>query len=203
VLTAAHCVSDLKREQIAVSFALQAGRVLQPKRVALHPTADIALLELDDYRFKPPMVPLECVRQFQRPGTDYVAYGFPEHSTIDGTRPTARLFKGHVQRILFHESTVLPYRYGALELSVGCPSGLSGGPILDAKAHHVIGIAAENLESSTVRHDIMEHNEDGRETREYHESILTYSIAVSIGSIFEWLDQEVPPTVRDAAAATD
>lgn len=61
-------------------------------------------------------------------GDDFIAFGFPE-DTINGIAgvPTARVFKGHVQRLFNLEGGGTL----AAEMSVPAPAGLSGSPVVD------------------------------------------------------------------------
>ena len=98
-------------------------------------------------------------------GDDYAAFGYPEDVAADTPGPTPRLFTGHFQRFFDH-SSYAGYNYRAGEMSLPAPAGLSGGPVFRRQAPvMVMGLVAENFESSTTLHAVEEITEEGRERR--------------------------------------
>ncbi|MCA1702320.1 MAG: serine protease [Actinobacteria bacterium] len=134
VITAAHCIGDLDAEKLYVRPAnvIVLNKPGEPqthavrvREVVRHPDADVAILRLgiQEWVIEPfwNAVPAHGL------GEDLFAYGYPENVRSDDRQPTARLFKGYVQRVYWHTSHA-GYRYVALELDFACPAGLSGDP---------------------------------------------------------------------------
>jgi hypothetical protein len=128
-------------------------------------------------------------------GADFIAYGFPEdhpHPESVQRVPTARLFKGHVQRSMQYMRG--PYSYFASEVSIPMRTGLSGGPLFPVRdRNRVIGLACENVQSTTYvgRSAVIER--DGVIERVTERDVVQYGIALLLHPIADWLDAEVPP----------
>lgn len=189
-LTAAHCVGDLSADKLMVTVPRipAVGRVASIDR---HPTADVAVLTLDE-----DMAGVETfwsVAANYVLGEDFLAFGYPESIFgLDSREPTPRLLKGSYQRFFDHES-YLGFRYFAGELSMGCPAGLSGGPLFRQGAHVIVtGLATENLESTTVLESVEEITEGDTTTAMRYRKVITYGVAVMLDRLAEWLDQHVP-----------
>jgi hypothetical protein len=114
-LTAAHCIATSSTEKFAVLTPWD-GVYSLVEDVFRHPEADLAVIRLvGDGRDT--VEHLTALRQVDGIGGDYYAYGYPEDSIgPNAGTPTVRLFKGHLQRALLHESH-MGYKYLAMELS--------------------------------------------------------------------------------------
>lgn len=193
VLTAAHCIGKLRKEELATISLGRRGLLVRPViEIIKHPNADIAVLQLaeDESDVSEPF--WDCVGNFHL-GEDFVAYGFPEDIFGEDVRkPTPRLFKGSFQRFMQHES-FMGYHYLAGELSIGCPAGLSGGPLFRPGAPQMLtGIVVENLESTTLLHSVEEIQKDGVIVRVRNQRVISYGVALMLEPIKPWLDIVVP-----------
>jgi hypothetical protein len=123
-------------------------------------------------------------------GDDFLAIGFP--ASVEGSppkpRPTPRLFKGHFQRIFEHESD-FGFSYLAGELSMPAPHGLSGGPVFSLQRGRVLGVVAENLETTNLRHSQETVEEDGSTTRVERLGVINYGICVMVQAIEAWAEE--------------
>jgi hypothetical protein len=158
VVTAAHCLGDVPTNNLYVRMPriIVVNRPDEPQMNALlvdevvrHPEADVAILRI-------PSVMEGVGEPFWKAlptvglGEDFFAFGYPENVRTDQREPTARLFKGYVQRLIYGIESHMGYRYTALEMDFPCPAGLSGGPLFRPDAPQmVIGVATENFESTT------------------------------------------------------
>lgn len=189
-VTAAHCVGDLEPDRLVVLVP----HVLGPTRVVSvekHPTADAAILTLDS---EPEGVePFWSSASNYGLGEDFLAFGFPESIFgPDARQPTARLFKGSYQRFFDHESH-LGFRYFAGELSLGCPAGLSGGPVFRPGAHVIVtGMATENMESTTVLESVEEVERGDEKTAMRYRKVITYGVALMLDRLSDWFDAHLP-----------
>lgn len=206
-LTAAHCVRGASKQQIGV-FRSGDGRfsITAADDVVCHPRADLAIVHLAkvaparlggiDFTdtevspFRGNLAPVE-------PGTDFVAYGFPEDvfnqskSRHRTQNVVARVFKGHFQRFLKHRS-YLGYEYEAGELSVPCPAGLSGGPLYPVNQRGLLfGMVTENLESYTTVQEIETTEADGRINRVEHRRVINYGIALMLRDVHGWIHEQL------------
>jgi len=202
VLTAAHCVGDIAPERLVVGFphfVVLGGRGAQVTEVVLHPIADLALLRLRLQEWL--LEPFWEVVRLRGLGSDLYAYGFPENILNPEERePTARLFKGYVQRALFHQSH-MGYRYAGIELDFACPAGLSGGPIFSPdNPTQVFGLATENFESTTYVEAIEETSREGRTVKTEYQRILSYGVGVMLDTVEDWLNEYLPAFDKEAFA---
>lgn len=192
-LTAAHCIGSLNATAIVISTPFQQSGPWQVTNITTHPTADLAALEIDPAgtSYVEPFYGLSLNATF---GTDIAAIGFPEDSTTsDSPRPTARYFKGNIQRLLHYKSP-LGYEYDAAELSFGAPAGLSGGPVfVTDMAGNLVGLVCENFESSTYLRSIEEVQEGASVYKEKVHSVINYAICVRIGQYEQWLNSVAGP----------
>ena len=185
-LTAAHCTSD---ENMFIVMPGLLPKLHKVSRVIRHPSADLAVLRLDDDAW-PPVDPFLVVAPAPPMGTEFMAYGFPEDAPApnqDRPEPIQRLFRGYIQRGLQYERG--SYKYAAVEMSVPCPAGLSGGPLFAADSHaQVIGLATENVESMTYvgRSEEVVAGAITSRTQEIHR--VQYGIAVLLAPVSDWLD---------------
>jgi hypothetical protein len=92
-------------------------RYIHVREVVLDPEADVAVLRANAGE-PPSLEPFWNTVTNWSLGEDFFAYGYPEDRPGPGTFPTARLFKGHFQRFMAHESH-MGFRYFAGELSTG------------------------------------------------------------------------------------
>jgi hypothetical protein len=194
-LTAAHCIGALPASELVVglpiNFEMGPLPVLSAER---HPKADIALLRIAH-------APDGQVSPFWNHASNYTygeafaAFGYPEDTF--GPQPgvpVARLFRGHIQRVL-HYASPLGYEYDSAELSIGSPAGLSGGPVFRPDAPVVvIGLVTENLQSTTYLEAIEEVQENGAVYRREYQSVINYGMAVLLDRVGDWLDERVPMT---------
>lgn len=195
-LTARHCLRELPIEQLSVALLtgdkIQFG--LKVNLIIPHPTADIALIHS-------PMMEGVCevfsdVNDALGPGSDVTAFGFPEDVLSGDPGPTPRLFRGFVQRVFEYKSP-LGYQYVAAELGFGTPAGLSGGPLIVSMNHlHVAGVVTENVQASTFLQMITEVKDGNREYSEKVHSMINYGVAVDLGPIRGWLDDQLPVPVE-------
>ncbi len=193
-LTAAHCVGRLSPSSVAIGIPtnVDAGPI-EVSEILVHPTADIAVL-------RAPKVAEGAVTPFwsyvsnYSYGEEFMSFGYPEDIFGPSARqPTARLFRGHCQRLLEHRSH-LGYQYVASELNIGCPAGLSGGPVFRPGAPVMLtGMVTENLESMTMLHSVEEIQKNGSVIRERYHSVINYGVALLLDRVADWLDSNVPP----------
>jgi hypothetical protein len=208
VLTAAHCIGELAADEIAVRMPhlVVLGGPEQPRpsgitvaEIIRHPDADVALLKLriGEWIIEPFWNSLPA----HGLGEDLMAYGYPEDLRSDEREPTARLFKGYIQRVYQHTS-FLGYRYVAYELDFACPAGLSGGPLFRPGAPQmVLGIATENFESTTYTDAFEEVTREGSIQRTQYQRVIAYGAAVSLEAIGDWLNEHLPMFDSSAWAA--
>lgn len=186
-LSAAHCVGDLKPHEVIVEPMLEAA-AYPVVSIERHPTADLALLELS--------TEIESVVGFSfihEPGLgeEFTAVGFPEDvmSTTD-RQPTLRVFHGHIQRVFTHHSHQ-GHQYQAVEMSIAAPAGLSGGPLTWGEGG-VIGVVAENFDSTTYLEITEEVNSDLGKELTRHQRVISYGVAVNLEAASEWIEDRVP-----------
>ena len=185
-LTAAHCVTGQNGNHLEIQFS--ASENSQIEIVAIHETADIAVLRLIgsapfQQNYFRMVVPADS-HEFE-----FNAFGFPE----DTMGPNAglivpRFFKGYFQRTFDHQSH-MGYKYRAAELSIACPSGLSGGPLYSTESSSsVVGIVCDNLESSLWL-DTVEREEN---IRDNNYKMLNYGVSMLLDPVREWLESLIP-----------
>jgi hypothetical protein len=161
----------------------------QVTAITLHPTADLAALEVEPARTTH-IAPFSALAVLANYGTDVMAIGFPEDSYADGRiLPTPRLFKGSIQRFMDH-SSAMGYTYRAGELSFGSPGGLSGGPVISVGlGSHLVGVVCENFESSTYLRKVEVVEQDGGVYKESIHAVINYGIFCRLDSYEGWLNQ--------------
>jgi len=197
LITAAHCVRGTRHADLAV-FAPDSEAPLRVDHIVVHPNADVALLRLEaGSRLSDRFAGDTSLYTW---GIPVSAFGYPEDTGMAGLEPTARYFRGNIQRLFSHTSH-LGYRYDAVELSFGAPGGLSGGPVSPDSDHAmVMGIVAENLTSTTHLSTISDHAveetlngvlERTRTIEKVH-SVINYAIAVCLDPLTDWLNAHVP-----------
>lgn len=189
-LTAAHCITTSSPEKFVVLTPWE-GVYSVVEDVIRHPEADLAILKLQR-EGRESVEHLTALREVKGIGGDYYAYGYPEDSIgPNAGTPTARLFKGHCQRALGHESH-MGYKYLAMELSFPCPGGLSGGPLFEFQLPTIpVGLVTENIESSTLLHSQEVLLNDGKPFTEYHHRVISYGVGLLLQPYQDWIDQNV------------
>jgi S1-C subfamily serine protease len=188
-LTAAHCVGRLAAEEIGIVLpnAISVG-TYRVQSVARHPTADLAVLKVAEADL--PSIDTFGYFGAHALGQGFMAYGFPEDVFGDTPlRPTERVFRGFIQRFMAHKS-YQGYEYDALEMSIGAPAGLSGGPVFTPDAPWlIIGLVTENLRSTTFLQAVQEIQAGGAVYRESLHETINYGVALRLESQAEFLDQ--------------
>ena len=191
-LTAAHCVTSLEPAQVGI-FSPDTKTLQRVNAVTSHATSDIAAL----VAATPLRIGIDPFPDIEGPykvGADFQAYGFPED--VFGTspgRPTPRLFKGHFQRY-FQFQSHLGYQYVAGEMSIGCPAGLSGGPVFEPwdGVFRVFGVVTENHESSTALDSVEEVDAEGCHQRHTYQKVINYGICAMLHDLQDWLAIHAP-----------
>ena len=184
-LTAGHCLPD-DEQAAAHVYVMRPGRggMRQVLDVRRHPSADLAVLRVNpiagaDEPFWTSIGPCKA-------GDDFIAFGFPE-DTINGIAgmPTARVFKGNVQRLFNLENSggVL-----AAEMSVPAPAGLSGGVVVDRaepSKTSPIALVLSNRESEIY----VARYENGELIR----AVTRYGTALVLEPLADWILESVGP----------
>jgi hypothetical protein len=179
----------------------QIPRMTPIKSIEAHPTADLALLTLDMTEgtgLRPLWGLTTHDGRFNFAfGLDFQAFGYPVGTFgPEADMPTARLFKGHVQRYVDYVAPGGRYKYLAAELSIPAPVGLSGGPIFSDQGPYAYGLVTTNLESYTTLDEVEEILLDGQpvETQRLRK-VISYGLALMFGSrdIAEWLNDRIRP----------
>lgn len=201
-LTAAHCVERLAANQLGLSIYLEDqpdNDGLDVLDVVQHPSADIAVVRVSPWPGEL-FPPYRGVTTGYRPGDEFAAFGYPEDTTGQAdVAPIPRYFRGHFQRFFEYRSP-LGYSYLAGELSIRTPTGLSGGPVfLPEHPDYVVGVVAENIESSTHRRTIANVVNGSSTFSEVVRSVIDYGICVMLDEVREWLDEHIPPVHRKGA----
>lgn len=190
-LTAAHCLPDDPND-LLVAFPML-DRNATVKTIHRHWTADVALLRL--VYDSPPgnaCLPFRAISHSLMFGMDFMAFGYPSEASL---LPTARLFKGHIQRLFPHvpmsddgPPPTAPW-YQAAEMSIPAPTG----PVFHPSNHdQLFGLVTANNETSSLR-TLEEVTLDDsslrlRETRE----IVSYGIFLVLQEVSYWLKWLVP-----------
>jgi hypothetical protein len=196
-LTAAHCVPEGADGMLFVNTPPVGGFHVVAE-VHRHPTADLALLALDGSAWPGEVEPFVRVKPFTALGLEFMAYGFPEDAPapdVETPTPTERLFRGYLQRRLVYRRA--GYEYAAGEMSVPAPAGLSGGALFAAgDFNSVIGVAAENVQSTTYVGRVEETTTAAGTERFVEREHVQYGIAVLLAPLTEWLDELAPERAR-------
>jgi len=173
------------------------GDFIPVRRIERHQEADVA--KLSTYRVESrelaPFLGLSALNAWVEP---VMALGYPlddADNVGDEIRegalgPTARLLTGSVQRFFTFRSP-REYRYVAGELSFGAPGGLSGGPVFPThEQDRVIGVVAENRNSTTYLYSEILEKEGAVMREEKHHEVIRYGIFVSLEPLTSWLLSE-------------
>ena len=204
ILTAAHCVSELRAEDIAIGFpGSRAGnKLFEVAHITRHPQADLAvasITEIGEGDITWTQTELWTDISY---GVDVATFGYPK--TVDDranpSPPTPRYFRGHVQRFFPHVSH-LGYRYFAAELSFRCPAGLSGAPILNTNLHgRLYGIVTENIQVGSEVSSYSEVNDAGERFTERYRDLINYGVCLWLHPLADWLNGLIPPVAQDEMA---
>lgn len=191
-LTAAHCIDGVDYENLQV-LPYHDQILRKVSRAKVHPSADLAIVYLDGLCAAPLKVTFapykKCVAR-RGLGEEFGAFGFPEDfmGPNQGS-PTPRVFRGYFQRFMEHKSVKRKYSYLAAELSIACPSGLSGGPIFRIDdPTKIIGLVSENIESST---QIYYEEKESSSDHIYYHKVIEYGVVVLLEPLFEWVNEHI------------
>ena len=195
-LTAAHCVSEIGGATLFVNTPA-AGGAHAVVKIERHPNADVALLRLADL-WPAGVEPFVHIKPFTALGLEFMAYGFPEDAPApdeEPLTPTPRLFRGYLQRELNYRRA--GYDYSAGEMSIPAPAGLSGSSLfVAADFNSVIGVAVENVQSTTYVGRVEEQTSDGGKITHVEPEHVQYGIAALLAPVEDWLDELVPEQPR-------
>lgn len=197
-LTAHHCVAGANPEDVLVAFpgSRAAGTAFSVREIVQHPCADLVILIIDAPNEKDITWVVNDLFDDFAYGVDVMAYGYPADWVEFGSKPSPRLFKGHIQR--FHQHRSQEYKYVAAELSFGCPGGLSGSAIVNSQFQgRLYGLVTENIRASTQVNSFVETQKDGKEYRETYQDYINYGSAVWLPALRDWIDTHVPPPPHD------
>jgi hypothetical protein len=191
LLTAAHCVRGYDASALRVhTYHENADKTLRVQSVMHHPKADVALLWLTEHNAMEDRFAGDT--SLYDWGIPVSAFGYPEDTGRSGLEPTARYFRGNIQRYFTHSSH-LGYEYEAVELSFGAPAGLSGGPVTPGSDYAMaMGIVVENLTSTTYLATVTEEVTESTSRVEKIHHLIHYAIAVRLDPLTDWLDEQVP-----------
>lgn len=188
VVTAAHCVPGEQgiRYGVIGNLAPEAVFITGIRR---HPKADVAVMRRQEIEGDEDM----ASQVFNLPsdlglvdGQDVRAYGYPSESTPDGVSPVGRMFKGHLMRVLSFTSPA-GRDYLAGETSFPIPAGASGGPVIDQRAGHLVGVMTTNVDSYVVVDQVDEIDDAGRRTRIESKRIVSYGLIALVAGFNDWL----------------
>ena len=193
VVTAAHVVQDATPDRLHLEIARATTasdvRFRNPRSVAIHPSADLALLTFDEDDAIPNLKlakPPECTGEFHL-GTEIVSYGYPRRVESPG-RVTleSRLLAGHIQRAFRHQRA--GRRYHAYELSFPSVDGQSGSPVLLANdVTSAVAMATDNFESSILVDEVEEHDAQGRLERHIIKKVVAYGVGLALWPLADWI----------------
>jgi hypothetical protein len=192
-ITAAHCVGQLRHDQLAVRTPL-GGLIKSALYVLVHPNADVAIVGVATMHVEGDVVePFELIVDNWGLGEDFFAYGYPADVLgPSSNQPTERLFKGHFQRFLQYTSP-FGYSYLAAELNFANPAGLSGGPLFRPAAPSVVlGMATENLRSRTVEEEFEETRDAAGTVETRYSRVIEYGVALMLSGTRDWIDAHIP-----------
>jgi hypothetical protein len=184
-LTAAHCVRTIDPKDLAVAFPNRAIGFIS--RVVAHPTADVACVTLETPE-SCPWGPVPALSSAARIGTDFFCFGYPslEYGNMRDN-PTVRLVKGHIQRFFEHRNT-FGYQFRAAELSVACPPGMSGSPIIRRDVpFELLGLVTDFVEAGTISRSEEVETVDGQTSVTVYRDVLRYGVGLVLGDHAEWL----------------
>jgi len=194
-ITAAHCTGSLPPKQLAIGLPLiRRDGAFAVASVDRHHEADLAVLRLAASGSDAPgLDPFPDFATGFTMGDQFYAFGFPQDVFGErATQPTARLFRGHFQRYMRHQSRH-GFHYNAGEMSIGAPAGLSGGPVFRlGDGGLVAGLVTENRESTTFLDSVEEIQTDGKTQKKQYVEVINYGVSLLLDSLGEWLATQVP-----------
>jgi hypothetical protein len=170
VLTAAHCVDELEPGEVEIEFLAAAGRH-GTVEVVRHPTADLALLLLEDAALLSGVEPFTELGRVAGRGSRFAGFGSSE-GAASLAEARERLFAGRFRRTLTDPDDGHLYA----DLSVPALDGFSGGPVFAPDPPHALLalITANRRRRLTLRGD------------------AGHGIALLVGELSEWVDEQVP-----------
>lgn len=184
-VSAAHCLDGITDNDLCIQFGPDHSSEI--RIIIKHDVADIVIMQLTgsapfQQNYFRQVVPADEY------GFEFNTYGYPEDTMGPNAGMTVpRFFKGHYQRVFDHNSH-MGYSCHAAELSIACPGGLSGGPIINPEnPTSVAGIVCENLESSLWLNTI--EVADGE--RDNHYKMLNYGVALQLYPLKDWLETHI------------
>ena len=186
-VTAGHCIGTLDCDAIRIVLPLVDEEDLSISSIRHHASADVSLLSTTS---TPSLTlePFSGIGGADNWGDPIQVLGYPEEASADGVVPTARLLLGTIQRKFTHTSA-LGYIYRAGETSFGAPAGMSGGPVHSPSSlDRVIGVMAENHDSTTYLKSVEEVQANGQVYRERIHEVIRYGLYVSLSEIADWLE---------------
>lgn len=198
-LTAAHVVKNQELSDLVVLFpgSRAPSTSFGVKNVIMHPSADFAIVEIDPPNERDITWAVHEIFDDRGLGLDLATYGYPQEWDAGKIIPIPRLLKGYAQRF-FHYSSPLGYEYVAVEMSFGCPRGLSGSQIFNLQfPGRLYGIVSENIETSTERESTTEILDGVKEYKEVTHKVINYGIAVWLPAYTDWIDRRVPRVSND------
>jgi hypothetical protein len=201
VLTAGHCVKDCAPGDLLVQFpgSRAGGQLFGAREIVQHATADVAVLTIDTPRDRDLTWAQTDLWSDVAYGVEISAFGYPNTAfgLHEAAEPTPRLFRGIVQRF-FERRSPFGYVYTAAELSFGCPSGLSGGPVFNSQFNgRLYGIVTENMEVGTDLASLSEVDDAGQTFTERTRNVINYGVGLWLFPLKSWIDQIVPPPSED------
>ena len=195
-LSASHVVEGREPDQIGIVIPSR-PITFAVRRIIRHPEADVCLLEAEAGS---DCDPFNWIGDPQGTvGLTFEAFGYPSDVGMWGDEdkvPKPRLFRGHIQRQMRHQSH-MPYRYQAAELNIPAPRGLSGGPAYvwmntsQGEYPVILGVVAENLKSYTVARP-PEVGPYGVPLGTPVEEVVQYGVLVLLAPLFDWLMEHIP-----------
>lgn len=208
-LTAAHCVPG-EASAVRLLFPRRSPTPDSAQHIVRHPSADLAAVFItqapdDSGEGYPDTAFWHEVGNWAL-GEEFFAYGFPVEGpspdSVAGQAPVPRLFVGHYQRF-FQYSAKQGVSYIAGEMSIPAPAGLSGGPLFRPGAPQMVtGIATTNAESYAVTDALEEVRDGGSVFRLESRRVITYGLALMLGQVSDWLDENVPNRKGTAYASS-
>jgi hypothetical protein len=197
VLTAAHCVAGEPSQDFYVSFLGGTNRY-PVVEVIPHPTADLALLRLAPDLWPSGVDPFAGYASIERWGQDFAGFGSVvdgglRSSNVDAREPTARLFKGHFQRVFESPKD----GHLAAEMSIAASAGFSGGPIFQPNPPClVLAVVIGNWESSITLESVETETSAGTLRETSIQKVISYGIALPLADFGDWLDEHLPDVPR-------
>jgi hypothetical protein len=193
-LTAAHCIPDCPpaKLRIATGSHSEGDEEARVLHVETHLSADLAALITAPHSLG--LNHLPEVSTIIGPGLEVDAFGFPLESDADSQAPTAKYYRGVIQRLFEYRQG--KYSYDALELGIPAPAGLSGGAValpIDHDGlieHSLIGIVTTDREASRSLRTTIDVTEGESHYVERVEGVMLHAIAVDLTEMSDWLTEQ-------------